>query len=380
MKIPFADLRSLHAEIKDELQTVFERLLNDSSFVLGREVLTFESEFAAYVGTKHCVGLSSGTAAIHLVLAALGVGPGDQVITVPHTFIATAEAITAVGAQPIFIDIDPRSFTMNPQQLEAAITGRTRAIIPVHLYGQVADMDSILEIANRHGIPVVEDACQAHGAKYKGRKAGSLGTAGCFSFFPGKNLGALGEGGAVTTDDAELAQRIKMWREHGSSKKYEHKFPAFNMRMQGLQGGFLSAKLKHLDRWNDLRRRAALEYMALLEGAGAILPVEMDYAHHVYHLYVIQADNRDELQRRLADAGIESGLHYPIPLHLQEAYRSLGHGEGDFPVTEAAVKSILSLPIYPGISSEAVAQVSSECRDFLSLTETMARSPALVAR
>jgi len=309
------------------------------------------------------VAVNTGTAAIHLALAALSIGPGDEVITVPHTFIATAEAITAVGAKPVFIDINPVSFTMDPSLLEAAITRKTRAIVPVDLYGQVADMDPILEIANRHGIPVIEDACQAHGAKYRGRKAGAFGVAGCFSFYPGKNLGACGEGGAVTTNDADLAQRIRLWRDHGSSKRYEHIFPGLNMRMEGIQGGILSVKLKYLDRWNDQRRQAAAAYDKALADTGIEVPVEMDYGRHVYHLYVIQSDNRDALRQQLSDAGIESGLHYPTPLHLQEAYRFLGYKQGDFPVTERVKSRILSLPMYPGIDPKAVERVTSELRE-----------------
>jgi len=358
MRVPFVDLKLLHSGMEDDLRAVFDRVLNNSSFVLGPEVQRFEAEFGAYCGTDHCVAVNTGTAALHLVLAALAVGPGDEVITVPHTFIASAEAITAVGATPVFVDIDPVSFCMDPTLIEAAITSRTRAIIPVHIYGQMADMDPILEVANRHGIPAIEDACQAHGSEYKGRKAGSLGVAGCFSFYPGKNLGACGEGGAVTTDDAELAQRIRMWRDHGSRKKYEHQFAGHNMRMEGIQGGVLSVKLKHLDRWNDQRRWAAEEYARVLTDKEIVLPKQMDYGRHVYHLYVIQAQDRDGLRQQLAEADIESGLHYPIPLHLQEAYRSLGYQEGDFPVAEKAKDLILSLPIYPGITSEAIARVA----------------------
>jgi dTDP-4-amino-4,6-dideoxygalactose transaminase len=363
MKIPFVDLKSLHHGIKEELREVFDRVLNDSTFVLGPEVQRFEQEFAAYVGTKHCVALNTGTAAIHLALAALGVGPGDEVITVAHTFIATAEAITAVGAVPVFIDIDPISFTMDTALLEAAITSKTRAIIPVDLYGQVADMDAILTIAYCHNIPVIEDACQAHGAEYKGRKAGSFGVAGCFSFYPGKNLGACGEGGAVTTDDDELAHRIRLWRDHGSSKRYEHIFPGLNMRMEGIQGGILSVKLKYLDLWNDQRRQAASAYDRALATTDIETPTEMVHSRHVYHLYVVQSDNRNVLREHLTEVGIESGLHYPTPLHLQEAYRFLGYKEGDFPVTERVRSRILSLPIYPGISSEAVDRVAFELRE-----------------
>jgi dTDP-4-amino-4,6-dideoxygalactose transaminase len=363
MKIPFVDLKSLHHGIREELREVFDRVLNDSTFVLGPEVQRFEQEFAAYVGTKHCVALNTGTAAIHLALAALGVGPGDEVITVAHTFIATAEAITAVGARPVFIDIDPISFTMDPALLEAAITNKTRAIIPVDLYGQVADMDAILAIADCHHIPVIEDACQAHGAEYKGRKSGSFGVAGCFSFYPGKNLGACGEGGAVTTDDDELAHRIRLWRDHGSSKRYEHIFPGLNMRMEGIQGGILSVKLKYLDLWNDQRRQAASAYGIALAATDIEIPTEMVHGRHVYHLYVVQSDNRNALREHLTEAGIESGLHYPTPLHLQEAYRFLGYKEGDFPVTERVKSRILSLPIYPGIPSEAVDRVAFELRE-----------------
>ncbi len=360
MNVPFVDLQSLHSPLEHELAAVFSRVLQSSAFVLGPEVKEFERQFAAYVGTSHCVAVSNGTAALQLALVALGIGPGDEVVTVPHTFIATAEAITAVGARPVFVDIDPVSYTMDPALLEAAITSHTRAIVPVHLYGQTADMDALLAVANRHGIPVVEDACQAHGAQYNGRGAGSLGAAGCFSFYPGKNLGACGEGGAVTTDDPELAHRIAMWRDHGSSKKYVHEFPGLNMRMDGVQGGVLAVKLKHLDRWNDQRREAAAHYAVALRGADITLPAEMPYGRHVYHLYVIQSGDRDGLRQRLQDAGIESGLHYPIPLHLQEAYASLGYARGDFPVTERVAGRILSLPMYPGISTEAVARVAAE--------------------
>ena len=363
MIIPFVDLKLQHNEIKDELREVFDRVLNDSTFVLGPEVQRFEEEFAAYVGASYCVAVNTGTAAIHLTLAALGIGPGDEVITVPHTFIATAEAITAVGARPVFVDIDPVSFTMDPALLQAAITSKTRAIIPVDLYGQVADMDPIQEIADNHGIPVIEDACQAHGAEYKGRRAGAFGLAGCFSFYPGKNLGACGEGGAVTTNDADLAQRIRLWRDHGSSKRYEHQFPGLNMRMEGLQGGILSVKLKYLDRWNDQRRLAAAVYDKALADTDIETPIEMNCRRHVYHLYVIQSDNRDALRQQLADAGIESGLHYPTPLHLQKAYCCLAYKEGDFPVAERVTSRILSLPMYPGIPSAAIERIACELRE-----------------
>ena len=360
MKIPFVDLYSLHADMEEELCAVFRRVVSRSTFVLGPEVEQFEADFARYVGTQYCVAVNTGTAAIHLVLAALGVGPGDEVITVAHTFIATAEAITAVGATPKFIDIDPVSFTLDPDLLEAAITSKTKAIIPVHIYGQCADMDRILEIARRHDIPVIEDACQAHGSMYRNQRAGSMGTAGCFSFYPGKNLGACGEGGAITTNDPELAEKMRMWRNHGSSIKYVHDFAGLNMRMEGLQGGILSLKLKRLDDWNDQRRTVAALYDEALAGTDVIAPTEMAYGRHVYHLYVVQSDQRDALQTRLNKAGIETGLHYPIPLHLQKAYRWLGYREGDLPQTERAKDRILSLPVYPGLSAKAAAHVAAE--------------------
>jgi dTDP-4-amino-4,6-dideoxygalactose transaminase len=359
MRVPFVDLKLLHGEIEAELQQVFSRVLASCAFVLGPEVEKFERDFAAYCGTAECVAVSNGTAALHLTLAALGVGPGDEVITVAHTFIATAEAISAVGATPRFVDIDPVSYCMDPNLLETAITEKTRAIIPVHLYGQMADMDAILAVAKRHNIPVIEDACQAHGSEYKGQRAGSLGIAGCFSFYPGKNLGACGEGGAVTTDDSDLARRIRMWRDHGSLRKYEHQIAGYNMRMEGLQGGILAVKLKYLDRWNDLRREAARHYAKVLAGTQVIVPEEMAYGKHVYHLYVVQSNDRDGLRQQLADAGVESGLHYPIPLHLQQAYLHLGYKHGDFPVTEQIKSHILSLPMYPGMTAEAVEYVAA---------------------
>jgi dTDP-4-amino-4,6-dideoxygalactose transaminase len=357
-------LKGLHREIEDELCLAFARVLENSSFILGPEVERFEVEFARYCGTDHCVAVNNGTSAIHSVLASLGIGPGDEVITVPHTFIATAEAITAVGATPVFIDIDPVSYCMNPELIEPAITKRTRAVLPVHLYGHMAEMDAILEVANAYNLPVIEDACQAHGAEYDSQRAGSFGIAGCFSFYPGKNLGACGEGGAVTTNNADLAQRLKLWRDHGSPRKYEHQFPGHNMRMEGMQGAILSVKLKYLDQWNDLRRRTAEHYGRALNGSQLILPQEMSRCRHVYHLYVVCADDRDGFRDQLGKLGVESGLHYPTPLHLQPAYRQLGYQRGDFPVTEFVANRVLSLPMYPGIPAEAVEYVAAEMQEF----------------
>jgi dTDP-4-amino-4,6-dideoxygalactose transaminase len=302
--------------------------------------------------------MNSGTSALHLALLALGIGPGDEVITVAHTFIATSEAISAVGARPVFVDVDPVTYTMDPVQAEKAITSRTRALLPVHLYGNPADMDALLAIARRHNLALVEDACQAHGAHYRGRMAGSLGTAGCFSFYPSKNLGSCGEGGAMVTNDDKLAQKVRMLREHGSVVKYEHAFPGYNFRMEGIQGAVLATKLTHLDGWNDQRRALAKRYQERLAGQTVILPKETSGARHVYHLYVIQAEDREVLRLQLGQRGIETGLHYPIPLHLQEAYASLGYRAGAFPVTERLTQHILSLPMYPEMTLEMVDYVA----------------------
>jgi dTDP-4-amino-4,6-dideoxygalactose transaminase len=331
--------------------------MRNTAFIQGAEVKAFEDAFAKYNGVRHCIAVNSGTAALHLALLGLGVGPGDEVITVTHTFIATSEAISAVGAKPVFVDVDPVTYTMDPEKVEAAITPRTRAILPVHLYGNVAEMDALLEIAKRHNILLVEDACQAHGAQYKGRMAGAMSAAGCFSFYPGKNLGACGEGGAMITNDDALATKVRMLREHGSLEKYVHKIPGYNFRMEGIQGAVLAVKLPHLDEWNDRRRAIAKRYQQRLAGQGFTLPAEKPYAKHVYHLYVVQSDDRDALKNHLAQRGIETGLHYPIPLHQQEAYVSLDYRTGDFPVTEQLTQRILSLPMYPDMPLEAVEYV-----------------------
>jgi dTDP-4-amino-4,6-dideoxygalactose transaminase len=365
MKVPFVSLGDQHRQVSDELRQVFERVLQRSAFVLGPEVEQFEQQFAAYNNIRHCVALNSGTAALHLVLVALGIGPGDEVITVPNTFIATAEAISAVGAKPVFVDVDPVAYTMDSSKVEAAISHRTKAILPVHLYGMTADLDPLLEIGKRHNIPVIEDACQAHGATYKGKMAGTMGIAGCFSFYPGKNLGALGEGGAVVTNDSAMAEQIRMLRDHGSVRKYEHRVPGFNFRMEGLQGGFLTVKLKHLDSWNQHRIQAAKKYSELLADSPVTLPKEMPYAKHVYHLYVIQADDRDSLREQLTAAGIETGFHYPIPLHLQAAYSDLGVRAGSHPVSERLSRQILSLPMHPHITNEQVEYVATILKDSL---------------
>ncbi|MBZ5631000.1 MAG: DegT/DnrJ/EryC1/StrS family aminotransferase [Acidobacteriia bacterium] len=360
MNVPFVDLSAIHKPLAGEFAAVFQRVLERSTFVLGPEVQEFESAFAAYLGVDHCVTTNNGTTALQLVLAALGIGPGDEVITVTNTFIATAEAISAVGAKPVFVDVDPVSYNMDPVLAEKAITPRTRALLPVHLYGQCADLDALADIARRRNLHLVEDACQAHGSEYKGRKAGTMGVAGCFSFYPGKNLGALGEGGAVSTSDAALAQKMRMLRDHGSLRKYEHAIPGYNFRLEGMQGGFLRVKLPHLDGWNEQRREVAALYSSKLKDSGIVAPKEMPYGKHIYHLYVVQVDNRDSVQRDLGANGVATGLHYPVPLHLQQAYKDLGYREGDFPVSEKLARRILSLPIYPGLSTDAAEYVVSK--------------------
>ena len=365
MRVRFVDLSAQHKPLESELKDVFSRVLANGSFVLGPEVENFEKMFASYCQAEHCVTVTNGTAALQLVLQGLGVGSGDEVITVAHTFIATAEAINAAGARPVFVDIDPLSYTMDPTKLEKAITSKTKAIIPVHLYGQPADMDAINAIAAKHGIPVIEDSCQAHGAKYKGRPTGSLGTAACFSFYPSKNLGACGEGGAVTTNNAELAKKIRMLRDHGSVKKYEHDFPAYNLRLEGIQGGVLAVKLPHLDGWNDNRRVLAARYQELFAGSKVVTPKEMPYSHHVYHLYVVVVEDRDALKKALSENGIENGLHYPVPLHLQRAYAYLGYKRGDFPVSEHVASNHVSLPMYAELPIEHVDHVAKAVLEVL---------------
>jgi dTDP-4-amino-4,6-dideoxygalactose transaminase len=312
------------------------------------------------------VGVGSGTEALWLALLALGVGPGDEVITVPWTFIATAEAISFCGATPVFVDIDEQSYTMDPALLERAITKRTKAVIPVHLYGQTADMDPILEIARRHHLWVIEDACQAHGAEYKRQRAGSMGHAGCFSFYPGKNLGAFGEAGAVVTNDQSLSEKLQMLRDHGQEKKYKHSRIGWNARMDGIQGVVLRTKLKHLERATEARRAHAARYHELLaDQKDLIIPEQAAYARHVYNVYVILVKNRDRMVRNLADRGISCGIHYPIPVHLQDAYESLGFGPGTFPVSERCGRECLSLPMFPELTEEQVNRVAQEVKSEL---------------
>lgn len=350
--IPFVDLKAQYQSIKPEVNAAIQRVLDSCQFTLGSEVAAFEQEFAAYCQSEHGIGVNTGTSALHMALLAAGVGRGDEVITVPFTFVATVSAIDYTGATPVFVDIDPVTFTMDPEQLEAAISERTKAIIPVHLYGQCADMDRILEIARKHGLIVIEDAAQAHGAEYKGRRAGSMGDMGCFSFYPGKNLGAYGEAGMVTTDNPEFARTIRMLRDWGAEKKYHHVLKGYNFRMEGIQGAVLRVKLRYLEAWTEARRSAAAHYDGLLAGSGVPTPTAMPHNRHVYHIYAIRVANRQAWQEALLAQGVQSGIHYPTPVHLLPAFADLGYGIGEFPHSERAANEVLSLPMFPELRPE----------------------------
>jgi dTDP-4-amino-4,6-dideoxygalactose transaminase len=380
MSVPFVDLKAQYETIEDDLKASVLRVLDSQTFVLGPEVEAFEEEFAAFCGVKYCVALNSGTAALHLALVALGVKPDDEVITVSNTFIATAEAISAAGATPVFIDIDPDTYLMDPALLEAGITPRTRAIIPVHLFGQVADMDAIMAVADRHGIPVIEDACQAHGATYKGARAGSLGAIGCFSFYPSKNLGTVGEGGAAITDSAEVAAAMRSLRDHGQYRRYYHDVVGYNYRMGAIQGAALRVKLPYLADWNRQRRARAQEYDRLLAELPVTTPFEASYGESVYHLYVIRAEDRDGLRAYLEARGIATGIHYPVPIHLQEAYAGLGYGLHSLPVTESRTQQIVSLPMYAELTTGQVQTVVDAIEEFSSSTRIDAAVRAEPAR
>ena len=382
-KIAFLDLQTSHFELEGDLVAVFKDALKSAAFIGGPNVENFEREFARFCGSRHCVGVGSGTDALRFALIAAGVSPGDSVVTVPHTFIATTEAISQAGALPEFVDIDERTYTMDPDKLRRYLesqcdldpasmkpvsrrTGRTiTAIVPVHLYGQMADMDPILSLAERYNLIVIEDACQAHGAEYfsqkeRGwKKAGSTGAAAAFSFYPGKNLGACGEAGAVTCNDERIAQKIRMLRDHGQSRKYYHSMEGYNGRLDAIQAGILLVKLGHLPDWNESRRQAAERYVTLFSSPiqSVVLPYEAPWSRTVYHLFVMRSENRDQLRKHLAEAGVDTGIHYPIPLHLQDAYRNLGYLKGDFPVSEQAAAEVLSLPMFPTLRAEDQRQV-----------------------
>lgn len=366
MRVPFLDLKIQYQSIRDEISLALQQVLDSTAFAGGRFVESFEKDFAAFCQCEHAIGVGSGTTALWIALSGLGIGPGDEVITVPNTFIATAEAISFCGATPVFVDVDERTYNMDPSLLEAAVTPRTKAIIPVHLFGQTADMDPIMEIARARELFVVEDACQAHGAEYKGRRAGSIGDAGCFSFYPGKNLGAYGEAGAVVTNNSELAERMRAFRNHGQTKKSCHTMIGWNGRMDGFQGAVLSAKLKHLSAWNEARgKNAALYNQLLAETDELITPTEAEYARHIYHVYAIRTQDRDDLMSALAEQGISCGIHYPVPIHLQKAYNHLGHGTNSFPVAEKCADEFVSLPMFAELTSEQIEKVAKEIDCFL---------------
>ena len=362
--IPFLELKSQYDSIKEEIRQAIDGVLESGWFILGKNVEAFEVEFAQYCGVRFGVGVSSGTDALHLALRACGIQPGDEVITVPNTAIATALAITMAGGTPVFVDIDPQSYNMDVSQIESAITPKTKAILPVHLFGQTADMDPILALAKGRGLKVIEDACQAHGAEYKGKKAGSLGDVGCFSFYPTKNLGAYGDGGMVITNDEEIAHRVRLLRNYGERERYYHAIKGFNSRLDELQAAVLRVKLKRLDEWNSARRERAKLYNDLLANNGIITPAEMDYGKHIYHLYVVRTKFRDELRRFLESRGVGTLIHYPVPVHLQEAYGDLGLKRGALPVAERYADEILSLPLYPELTREDQETVASLIREF----------------
>jgi dTDP-4-amino-4,6-dideoxygalactose transaminase len=389
-KIPFLDLVSLHQELENELTPVFQKALRTAGFVGGPMVEEFEREFARFCDAAHCVGLASGTDAVRFALMAAGILPGDIVLTVPHTFIATTEAISQAGARPDFVDIDERTYCMDAEKLQEYIerecyvdreTGKpyhrkwrmpVTGVVPVHIYGQMADMDPILELARRYHLIVIEDACQAHGAEYfskkenRWRKAGSLSQAAAFSFYPGKNLGACGEAGAVTTNSEEMARKMRTLRDHGQAKKYYHDVEGYNGRLDSIQAGILSVKLRHLAKWNRERQEAARRYDELFSTVeGVVAPYQPEWSRSVYHLYVVRVQDRQGLQKHLAEARIDTGIHYPVPLHLQKAYEGFGYKQGDFPVTEKAASEILSLPMYPGITSAQQHEVVKQVIDFV---------------
>jgi dTDP-4-amino-4,6-dideoxygalactose transaminase len=360
--VPFLDLKAQYDGIREEVNAAVLKVLESTQFVLGDAVAEFEKSFAAYCNAEHAVALNTGTSALHLALLAAGIGPGDEVITVSMTFVATTAAILYAGATPVFVEVDPETWTMDPAAIEAAITPRTKAILPVHLHGRMADMDRIMEVAERHNLVVIEDAAQAHGAEHNGRRAGSIGAIGCFSFYPGKNLGAYGEGGATVTNDAELAHKMRVLRDWGQEGKYNHVMAGYNYRMDGVQGAVLNVKMSRIEEWTEARRTHAARYHEKLAGLGLGLPAAEGNNRHVWHVYAVRAKDRDGLAARLKAAGIATGIHYPIPVHLQKAYANLGCGAGDLPTTERLAAELLSLPMYPELSGGQIDQVAASVR------------------
>ena len=361
--IPFIDLKAQYQSIKPEIDAAVAAVLDSGQYVLGPEVAALENEFAAHTGTRNGIAVNSGTSALHLALLAAGIGEGDEVITVPFTFVATVAAIGYVGARAVFVDVDAETLNMDVGQIEQAITSRTKAIIPVHLYGQPADMNPILTIARKHGLTVIEDAAQAHGAEYNGKKTGSLGDIACFSFYPAKNMGAFGEGGMITTDNANFTKTVRSLRDWGQQGRHNHVLKGYNFRMDEIQGAILRVKLRYLEQWNDSRRRIAARYDSLLCGAGVRIPKTAANVRHAHHVYPIRSRDRDALQRELLERGIQTGLHYPVPVHLQPAYSDLGYSRGDFPQSELAASEVLSLPLYPELSDESVSLVAAAVRE-----------------
>lgn len=364
IKIPFGDLTAQYLKIKRELDEVIQKVVSEGRFILGKEVEMFEKEFAVYCNSSYAIGVGSGTEAIHLALVAIGIKPGDEVITVPNTAVPTISAVSFAGAIPKFVDIDEKTYTIDINKIEDAITIKTKAIIPVHLYGQCADMDNILRIARKYNLIVIEDTCQAHGALYKGRKAGSIGDVGCFSFYPTKNLGAMGDGGIIVTSDESIAGCLFMLRNYGQTKRYYHKIKGFNSRLDELQAAILRVKLKYLDGWNTLRRNIAESYKKNICNKLISAPVEADFSYHAYHLFVIKCSKRNILQKYLLENGIETLIHYPVPVHMQEAYSDLGYSRGNFPVAESYADEILSLPLYPYIPEENLSYIVQVINQF----------------
>jgi dTDP-4-amino-4,6-dideoxygalactose transaminase len=364
MPIPFVDLSAQYQSIRDKVDRAMLDVVASSQFILGEQVRFFEKEFAAYCGVQYAIGVDSGTSALELALRAMGIGPEDEVITAANTFIATVLAIMATGAKPVLADVEPMAYNISIDGIEAAITPRTRAIMPVHLYGQPADMGPIMELARQYGLAVLEDACQAHGAYYKDRSVGSIGDAAAFSFYPAKNLGCYGDGGIVVTNSKHIAESVRMFRNYGQREKYVHLLKGYNHRLDTLQAAVLRVKLPYLDEWNDARRNHAQQYEHLLAGNGLVLPVEAEYAKHVYHLYVVRTTRRGELLAYLMDQGISTGIHYPVPIHLQAACKDLGYKAGDLPVSEECAAQVLSLPMYAELAPEQISEVAECIMDF----------------
>jgi dTDP-4-amino-4,6-dideoxygalactose transaminase len=365
MLVPYFDLKKQFSSLRDEIRAALDRVCSNASFILGEEVAEFEKEFASYCEVKYCVGLNSGTSALHLALLALGVKPGDEVITTPNTFIATAEAICYAGAKPVFVDIDPKTANLDPALIEPAITERTKAILPVHLYGRPADMDPVLETARKHSLAVIEDACQAHGARYRGRRVGSIGHAAAFSFYPSKNLSAYGEGGALTTNDTGIAELARALRHHGQSSPYTHERIGYNYRMDGFQGAVLRVKLRRLEQWNARRKEIAALYRSVLKGANVEIPSDDPRDERVYHLFVVYVERRDAVRAALEARGVHTAIHYPRPLHLQPAFAALGFGPGCFPHAERACERALCMPLFPEMTDEQVQYAAEELADIV---------------